>query len=1648
MVAGLNDTGFDPIAAGGVIDYAVDIANNGSDAAPATTLTFNIPAGTTLVGTSGDLTNCTPSSGAGALTMTCDVPEMASGAHLFQTVQVSSTSAGVITVDTEMPTSVGATTDSNTANNVENELTTILAGADIGLNLTADPTAASGARVDFVLEAINNGPYASNEFTIQFPVPTGIVNITPAAGCTYVAPNWVCNISGPVASGATITRTFSGQIAAASGSTITASASVLGQSPADPIAANNNDTASIAVSQGTDVAISKTRSPGGGLRVGDSVTFTLAASYTGDAPTGLVINDNVPANYSITAVNATGGWNCSIGGQNVSCTNPGGGSAGSAVSLGSVEIVADVVSAGSALNTATISVTAPAEQNLANNTATDGGVMITDRVVDLHAHKYGPDPHLAVVGNSYDFFINVSNDGNAPFWGTLEMHDTLPAGLDLDSLSLAGWTCSPTSGVGPLTVDCTRVYTEASPLSAGATTPAVTFHTTASATGLLSNQLTVGSTDGNVADTNPANDNTSYDIQAELGVNSANIGAIKTASPDPVVAGEVLTYTLEITNPDATTAQNIQVKDLIANLISSGSGATGEGFISASIVPGVATGASCSDSASGTSARNLSCTIASLPTCTASSNCPVITVQVRPGGDGGTYTNTFSAISQITPDPDLTDNQGSASYVLDPRADVTVIKTATPDPVLAGQNLIYVVTAQNINNGLSQAENVQIVDTLPDGLTFVSATGATCTGLTAGDVTSSSTLTCDMGTISNGGQRAVTITMRPNNVTQGTDITNNATVSTTTVETDVTNNATSITVHVDLPQLDLQINKTDSVDPVAISDDTVYTISVANNGPSASENVVLTDTLPASLLSFQSYTVSGSGVCGTVPAVDSVGGTVQCSWPVLLAGDSETVTVTMRGIAKGTVPNSAVVSSDEVLAGWEGPAANNAITEDTTVRTKTDVQLTKTSSAAVVELMEDFSFTLLVDVNTGVNLAEADGVVVTDNLPANMELTGAPSAVVNSGSSTVNSCTGAAGSTSFSCNFGTMSSGAQIAITVPVQIVAATSDPYTLTNTATVTTTSLDVDPTNNSDSDTVGALFSSLAGTVFRDFADDAEMNGADTGISGVTMTLTGTDFDGNPVSRTTTTDGNGDYIFTFLPRGTYRVNRGAVSEARLVDSDALTPAPSEGGTYNGFTEINTIPLLRATDAVEYNFALIPMAGAGIQAIPEVFPPFVSDGGTTTTMLASDLLEGDPATLDNVTLRVLNEDPGVTLDPTTTLITLAPGYPAGEYHVEYEICSIAEPTLCDTAIETVVQSNVPGIEKTTPKDVVNRGDIVPYTITVTNSNNFTITPTDIVDILPGHFLPIADTAQLNGVDFDVDVSGLRVTWPNVDIPANGSVTATISARVLNGAPAGEHVNQAWLYDGPTGDLIAGAAVAPVRILPEFVFDCSDVIGVVFDDQNANGYKDGAAQDPQAMHGNGITDQSYYGGKLGKLGPLLPKAERGIPGVRLVSPDGTIVTTDENGLYSVPCAALPAEHGSNFILKLDERSLPSGYRPTTENPRVVRLTAGMMAEVNFGAAIGKVVRVDLIEAAFVAGEGEQADLSSELKQGIRTLVEKFADEPVIVRLAWHVAANADASAVQHGRARMQLVETRLRQEWAAAGHVPLRVETTIIRAGQ
>ncbi|MCA3042045.1 MAG: hypothetical protein ING51_03435, partial [Rhodocyclaceae bacterium] len=55
-----------------------------------------------------------------------------------------------------------------------------------------------------------------------------------------------------------------------------------------------------------------------------------------------------------------------------------------------------------------------------------------------------------------------------------------------------------------------------------------------------------------------------------------------------------------------------------------------------------------------------------------------------------------------------------------------------------------------------------------------------------------------------------------------------------------------------------------------------------------------------------------------------------------------------------------------------------------------------------------------------------------------------------------------------------------------------------------------------------------SISGTVYFDQNNNASKDVSETvGVAGVVMTITGTDLNGNAVSRTVSTDASGNYIF-----------------------------------------------------------------------------------------------------------------------------------------------------------------------------------------------------------------------------------------------------------------------------------------------------------------------------------------------------------------------------------------------------------------------------------------------------------------------------------------------------------------------------------------
>ena len=320
----------------------------------------------------------------------------------------------------------------------------------------------------------------------------------------------------------------------------------------------------------------------------------------------------------------------------------------------------------------------------------------------------------------------------------------------------------------------------------------------------------------------------------------------------------------------------------------------------------------------------------------------------------------------------------------------------------------------------------------------------------------------------------------------------------------------------------------------------------------------------------------------------------------------------------------------------------------------------------------------------------------------------------------------------------------------------------------------------------------------------------------------------------------------------------------------------------------------------------------------------------------------------------------------------------------------------------TSVSAPLPTLTKTAAKSEVSRGEQVVYTIT---ASNLRTGPYDLADIMPPGFSYVAGSATINAVAATPSISGNTLAFaaitPN---PANGTITLKLALLASTTLSTGDFINKAHLYLNATGDLLA-TAEARVKIKPEHVFDCGEIIGRVFDDLNGNGYMD--------------------------------EGELGMPGVRIATVKGVLITTDKNGLYHISCADIPdASIGSNFLLKLDSRSLPIGYALTTENPRDVRLTRGKVTKLNFGVGRNHDVQLALTREAFV---GNGTDLKPKWQAGIDRLVKLLRQGKGDLTIVYR--CNVSAPIVED---RLNAVSALIDTTWQQEGdNTPLQITTRV-----
>ncbi|UXI66242.1 hypothetical protein N4264_15955 [Tahibacter amnicola] len=369
---------------------------------------------------------------------------------------------------------------------------------------------------------------------------------------------------------------------------------------------------------------------------------------------------------------------------------------------------------------------------------------------------------------------------------------------------------------------------------------------------------------------------------------SADLAVTVVDSPDPVLAGNNLTYTVTVTNNGPDAASTVSLSDTLPGTLT---------FVSFT-APG---GWSCTTPAVG-AGGTVSCSIASLGVGSA-----VFTLVGNVPADtpaGTIFSNTATA-SSTTSDPSTGNESGTATTTTAVGVDLAVTVADAPDPVVAGATVTYTVTVANA--GPSTAANVSLSDTLPAGTTFVSLTAPGGWSCTTPAVGATGTISCSIAALPAGSAPFTLAANVDAGVAAGTVLSNTATGITSTTDTNPGNESGTATTTV-TTSADLSVTNSPSTSNAINGQPITYTITVTNAGTSNAANVTLSNPIPSGT-TFTSLSSPGGWSC-TTPAAGATG-TVSCTLASLAPGMavfSLTVTVD-NGLPPSTIVDVATVTS-------------------------------------------------------------------------------------------------------------------------------------------------------------------------------------------------------------------------------------------------------------------------------------------------------------------------------------------------------------------------------------------------------------------------------------------------------------------------------------------------------------------------------------------------------------------------------------------------------------------------------------------------------------------------------------------------------------------------------------------------------------------
>ncbi len=508
---------------------------------------------------------------------------------------------------------------------------------------------------------------------------------------------------------------------------------------------------------------------------------------------------------------------------------------------------------------------------------------------DLSITKSGSPTVIA--GNQLTYTITVLNNGPANATNVV-VTDTLPAGVSFLSSSInctggAVRTCN----IGNLANGAQASFT------IQVRVPANFLSSISASTSNITNTSSVSATESD-----PDSSNNTATVTTNV-VEQADLRITKVCKPDgPAPATSAAYCDLIIDNLGVSDARAVVVTDALTS---------NAPFQVTSYVPVVAC-APATPSALVTT-FTATCNIGTLAA--GASTTIRVNVTANVGGD----INDTATVSSATPDPNTSNNQATGHITFVSVANLSITKTRSPNPVVAGTNLTYILTASNA--GPSPATNVVVTDTLPAQVSVVSVTpggGFSCSGGIPGNP--AQPLICTVGTLGNAASAIITVVVKVNPSTpDGTILINNAAISSATNDPDNSNNVATANAPV-VAQADLSITKTSDKPNYKPNALITFTVKVTNNGPSDALAVIVTDSLPTIT---QALYLSDTGGCTKSGLV------LTCNMGNMPVGTNKSflVNMTVKG-NRGTITNNASVAASTP----DPSAANNTASQSVGVK--------------------------------------------------------------------------------------------------------------------------------------------------------------------------------------------------------------------------------------------------------------------------------------------------------------------------------------------------------------------------------------------------------------------------------------------------------------------------------------------------------------------------------------------------------------------------------------------------------------------------------------------------------------------------------------------------------------------------------------------